>query len=126
MKMASEAHTFRAARPSEAGLLSELALQSKAHWGYSAEFIAACRAELSYSEEQLRSKHMHFVVLESTGIVIAFYALARQSEKTMESDGCCPELVVIRSQAHGPDYLHAPGTILRSRTTPPFNSARAA
>src|SRR5688572_8465964 len=83
-KMMVEAHTIRAARDSEAELLSELALRSKAHWGYSPEFIEACRAELSYREEQLRSKHMRFVVLESAGIVIGFYALARQSGQVVE------------------------------------------
>lgn len=84
MKTVAETHTLRAARASEAGLLSELALRSKAHWGYSHEFIEACRAELSYREDQLRSKHMRFVVLESAGIVIGFYALARQSGQVVE------------------------------------------
>jgi GNAT superfamily N-acetyltransferase len=84
MKMVVAAHTIRSARAGEAGLLSELALRSKAYWGYSPEFIEACRAELSYREEQLRSKHMRFFVLESAGIVIGFYALALQSGQAME------------------------------------------
>lgn len=37
---------LRAAREDEAELLSELALRSKGHWGYDAEFLAACREEL--------------------------------------------------------------------------------
>jgi N-acetylglutamate synthase-like GNAT family acetyltransferase len=78
------AHTIRAARAGEAGLLSELALRSKAHWGYSPEFIEACRAELSYREEQLQSKHMRFFVLERAEIVIGFYALALQSGQAAE------------------------------------------
>jgi hypothetical protein len=39
--MVAEAHTIRAARAGEAALLSELAVRSKAHWGYSHEFIEA-------------------------------------------------------------------------------------
>jgi N-acetylglutamate synthase-like GNAT family acetyltransferase len=84
MKMVAAAHTIRVARAGEAGLLSELALRSKAHWGYSPEFIEACRAELSYREEQLQSKHMRFFVLESTEIVIGFYALTLQSGRAAE------------------------------------------
>ncbi|MER7708572.1 GNAT family N-acetyltransferase [Kitasatospora sp. NPDC097605] len=38
---------IRPARPSEAAALSALALRSKAHWGYDAAFIEACRAELT-------------------------------------------------------------------------------
>ena len=32
---------LRPARPEEAGLLSDLALRSKAHWGYPPDFLAA-------------------------------------------------------------------------------------
>lgn len=38
---------IRAARPAELTKLSLLCLRSKAIWGYSPEFIAACRAELT-------------------------------------------------------------------------------
>lgn len=38
---------LRPATPDEAGLLSELALRSKAYWGYSPDFLAACRAALT-------------------------------------------------------------------------------
>jgi GNAT superfamily N-acetyltransferase len=38
---------LRAARGGEAATLSELAVRSKAHWGYSTEFLMACRAELT-------------------------------------------------------------------------------
>jgi GNAT superfamily N-acetyltransferase len=39
--------TLRPARVDEAATLSELALRSKAHWGYDEEFLDACRAELT-------------------------------------------------------------------------------
>ncbi|MFE9561700.1 GNAT family N-acetyltransferase [Streptomyces sp. NPDC006487] len=37
---------LRAARPDEAGALTGLVMRSKAHWGYGAEFLAACAPEL--------------------------------------------------------------------------------
>lgn len=37
---------LRAARPDEAGPLTGLVMRSKAHWGYGAEFLAACAPEL--------------------------------------------------------------------------------
>lgn len=38
---------LRPAWPEEAPALSDLALRSKGHWGYDADFLAACRAELT-------------------------------------------------------------------------------
>jgi N-acetylglutamate synthase-like GNAT family acetyltransferase len=75
---------IRPARVEEARLLSDLALRSKAHWGYSAEFIEQCREELSYSEQQLRAEHMRFFVIESLQRVAGFYALKRLSANEME------------------------------------------
>lgn len=66
---------IRVARVDEAGLLSDLALRSKAHWGYSPEFIERCREELTYDEEQLRSADMRFFVVENDQRVVGFYAL---------------------------------------------------
>jgi GNAT superfamily N-acetyltransferase len=82
----SEGHPIRPARTGEARLLSELALRSKAHWGYSTEFLEAVRTELSYNEEQLQSERMRFFVLESAGRSVGFYALAHQSGTEIELD----------------------------------------
>lgn len=43
----------RLARPDEAAALTELAMRSKASWGYSDEFMAACRAELTFTPETM-------------------------------------------------------------------------
>ena len=37
----------RSAKPEEADALSALAFRSKAYWGYGAEFLEACRSELT-------------------------------------------------------------------------------
>lgn len=82
--MTADNHLIRPARDGEARLLSELALRSKGHWGYSPEFLEACREELSYSEEQLLSERMRCFVLERAQRVIGFYALLRQAGTEIE------------------------------------------
>jgi GNAT superfamily N-acetyltransferase len=46
---------IRPARAGEARCLSDLALRSKGHWGYDETFLEACRAELTYTEAQVRA-----------------------------------------------------------------------
>lgn len=43
--------SLRPARPEEAPAISALALRSKAHWGYSADFIEACRDDLTIDRD---------------------------------------------------------------------------
>lgn len=45
--------SLRPARLSEAESLTGLCMRSKAVWGYDAEFMTACRAELTITEEKL-------------------------------------------------------------------------
>jgi GNAT superfamily N-acetyltransferase len=47
--------TIRRARVAEAAALSDLAMRSKALWGYDAAFMAACRAELTVRAEAIRA-----------------------------------------------------------------------
>jgi GNAT superfamily N-acetyltransferase len=76
---ASLRQSIRAARPDESGLLSDLALRSKSHWGYSPEFLEACRAELTLSADYIAASPV-FVLEDEEGIV-GFYGLcARGSE----------------------------------------------
>lgn len=44
---------LRAAMPGEAAALTALCLRSKAHWGYDAAFMEACRGELTLHEDEL-------------------------------------------------------------------------
>jgi GNAT superfamily N-acetyltransferase len=48
--------TLRGPRPDEAAALTDLCLRSKAVWGYDAQFIEACRSELTFLPAQLRSR----------------------------------------------------------------------
>jgi N-acetylglutamate synthase-like GNAT family acetyltransferase len=67
---------IRAARRTESKTISPLAFRSKAHWGYSNEFLEACREELTYSAAKMESGNYVFRVCESDGDIVGFYALA--------------------------------------------------
>ncbi|GAB2611171.1 GNAT family N-acetyltransferase [Pseudactinotalea suaedae] len=60
-----------APRADQAAELTELALRSKGHWGYDAAFLAACRAELTYTAADCRSGDMAvaYVGEELAGLV---------------------------------------------------------
>lgn len=73
---------IRKAKLSESELLSSLALRSKAYWGYSQEFIFACRQELTYSQENIQNNH--FYVAEINNKVIGFFALEILCDRQIE------------------------------------------
>ncbi len=69
---------LRPASPDEADALTALALRSKASWGYTQDFMDACRAELTYTSHQIANEdEVAFVVCQSHKIVVGFYALSR-------------------------------------------------
>ncbi|MFF3259601.1 GNAT family N-acetyltransferase [Streptomyces sp. NPDC002932] len=63
----------RPAHPSEAVELTELALRSKAYWGYDEEFLAACRAELTMEPDEIGPRRT--AVAEEDGRVLGFTTL---------------------------------------------------
>ncbi|MEM7588496.1 MAG: GNAT family N-acetyltransferase [Acidobacteriota bacterium] len=77
-----EQPVIRAAAETEAAQLSSLAMRSKAYWGYSDEFMEACRDELTLTAEDLRSKPTW--VAEADSEVVGFYALAPLSADEAE------------------------------------------
>lgn len=64
---------LRPGRPEEAAALSELALRSKGHWGYDADFLESCRAELTMSPDDVTARRT--VVAEVDGRPVGFYTL---------------------------------------------------
>lgn len=71
---------IRAAARHELARLSELALRSKAVWGYSAAFMAACRDELTLRPDELAE----LFVLEIESKVAGFYSLQHVSDGEVE------------------------------------------
>lgn len=65
---------LRSARVDEAKVLSDLAVRSKAHWGYEQIFLEACREELTIHPGQIR--HGCVVVAVRDDEIVGFYALA--------------------------------------------------
>jgi GNAT superfamily N-acetyltransferase len=64
---------LRAARREEAGALSELALRSKAYWGYDEAFLAACRNDLRLRPGEVVERRT--VVAERDGLVLGVATL---------------------------------------------------
>lgn len=83
---------LRPARDDESALLSDLALRSKGHWGYDADFLEACREELTLTPELLTDERAR--VAERDGRVVGFYTLAgRPPEGQLGHMFVEPELV---------------------------------
>lgn len=65
--------TLRPAREAEAAVLSAVAMDSKAHWGYDAAFMESCRAEISVSPEEI--EQLTVVVAQIGPEIPGFYSL---------------------------------------------------
>lgn len=78
--------TIRSAAASEAQELSDLALRSKSHWGYSAGFIEACRAELLVNADRLTEDGYHCFVAVGDDKLVGFGAVAKVSSSDWELD----------------------------------------
>ncbi|MEU5305893.1 GNAT family N-acetyltransferase [Streptomyces noursei] len=65
--------SIRPARLQEASSLTELALRSKAHWGYDTQFLESCRKELTLREGELSARRA--AVAEQDGDIVGFTTL---------------------------------------------------
>ena len=72
--------SLRPARLEECAALSALALRSKASWGYPADVLARCTAELTLSPELVS----HTFVIETVAGVQGFYALSPLDAQRVE------------------------------------------
>lgn len=66
---------IRPAKIQESNLLNKLAFRSKSYWGYSYEFMEACRTELFLSESDISNSNFHCFVAEFNGKIVGYYAL---------------------------------------------------
>ena len=80
----SDIPTWRICRalPAEAGFLSKLAFRSKAHWGYSDQFMQTCLGELTIDEPYIEENPVFTIEVEKS--VIGFYALEHVSATEAE------------------------------------------
>jgi len=66
-----EVIAIRRARPADAVRLTEIAMEAKASWGYSASFMARCRAALAVDAAMIRERV--FYLAEDTSSALGFY-----------------------------------------------------
>jgi GNAT superfamily N-acetyltransferase len=73
---------IRTAQACEASVLTDLARRSKAHWGYDETFMAACMAELTVDQADVRGGMAFVLDLESS--LAGFYLLERVRDREIE------------------------------------------
>jgi GNAT superfamily N-acetyltransferase len=76
--------TLRLATPNEAEVLSELALRSKASWGYDDAFMERLRPSFTLTEAMVRDSRC--IVAERDGTIVGFYRLTREGTDGSLSD----------------------------------------
>ena len=74
----------RKAEAPEAERLSDLAMRSKALWGYTAEFMESCREELTVTADKILDERFDYRVAVLDDDVAGYYALESLSEKEFE------------------------------------------
>lgn len=82
----SESIEIRHAVPEEATELSDLAIRSKAYWGYSRDFLDACRSELTIAPEQFLDSNFECFVAVDGDSIMGFYSLVTISSTEYELD----------------------------------------
>lgn len=87
---------LRPAKRSEADILTDLCLRSKAVWGYDAAFMAACRAELTITSRDFERSQIQVAVLD--GRIVAMAQLA-QHGRIADIDKLFVDPAVLRSGA---------------------------
>lgn len=65
-------------------MLSELALRSKAHWGYSKDFLDACRSELTVDPNRIGSDDYQCFVAVARNVILGFYSVEYVSQGVYE------------------------------------------
>ncbi len=69
---------FRSAKPGEEADLSELAMRSKAYWGYSSTELAAWQSDLRVESDDIAAGTI--AVCEQDGAILGFYLLRPSSQ----------------------------------------------
>jgi GNAT superfamily N-acetyltransferase len=98
---------LRPAAPTEADLLTSLALRSKAHWGYSEGFMAQCVAELTIESTSIVSTRYDYWVACIDENIVGFFALRRISDHDYDLDALFVEPAWIGKGVGRPLLEHA-------------------
>jgi GNAT superfamily N-acetyltransferase len=93
------------AESAQTGLFSDLAFRSKAHWGYTAEFMSLCKAELTYTAYEIENNYCYF--LERDKQLVGFYILSSVNKIIFELDALFIEPTLIGNGYGGALLDHA-------------------
>ena len=99
---------IRRARPSEAGILSDLGLRSKGHWDYDVDFLASCRDDLTLSPDDIETTAVY--ILDDGDGVSGYYRLLAQDDGVAELDALFVEPGAIGRGVGKRLWQHALGT----------------
>lgn len=75
---------FRRAVPDESQVLTNLAIQSKAHWSYSEAFMKECEVLLHIPSDRITHDHVYVMLIQDH--ITGFYALVQNGEKAWLED----------------------------------------
>lgn len=98
--------SIRAAHPSDAGRLTELAHLSKAHWGYPKAWLDSWHADLTVTPEAIETAIAY--VAESEGQIVGFWA-----RTPSESDQPTPSWLFVHPDHMGRGIAHALWSAIR-------------
>jgi len=107
---------IRAAEKQDGPDISALAFRSKAYWGYDEGFMNACRAELTYSAEQIECQDFDFYICERNDRLVAFYGLSYSARPNAELEALFVEPAYIGRGVGKQLFVHAVAQC-RGRTT---------
>ncbi|MBY5992605.1 GNAT family N-acetyltransferase [Ferrimonas balearica] len=79
--------TIRPAQADEAATLTDLAMRSKALWGYDRQFMAACSEELTYAKEGFALGTHHATIAEVGDDLAGFSVVKHLGQRQWELDG---------------------------------------
>lgn len=98
---------IRKVHPSEAELISALAIRSKAHWGYDREFMDSCVDELSHSKKQISDENVRYYLAEKGAKILGFYKLENLHRDTVLLEALFIETSAIGSGVGRALFEHA-------------------
>ena len=101
----SSAWTIRPALPGEAAALTEMALRSKASWGYDAAFMASCRDEMTLTASAISAATSWIVVALDEEKILGYFDLVP------DADAAC----VLEAMFVDPQYM---GCLLYTSPSP--------
>jgi GNAT superfamily N-acetyltransferase len=100
----SSGRTIRRAAPDEADILTDITRRSKAHWGYSAEFMQRFWDDLRITPQQIRDNPVY--VLEEGGRISGYYFLEHFQGETIILQNLFIDPSIIRSGAGAALWRH--------------------